>query len=288
MVNKFGEGRVFVAGDAAHVHSPAGGQVNCRRHAISPPKVLTINQGGNSSIQDSFNLAWKMALVCQGYSSSSLLDSYNEERLPVIAQMLSISTTIHKKMGTFDSSQFERGGRLMQLGVNYRGSSILVDERNDSGSDSDGNVDFYTVDRFVRAGDRAPDAPGLSGNSGPSRLFDIFKPYQHTALLFATGDEIEKTKSVTQTLQRHPPGTIRSVLLYPQGAILCKNVADFGADLVLEDQSGHAFEGYGITKDTNAGSGLTVVIVRPDGVIGSIVYGVEGVHKYFEIIFRSI
>ena len=80
MVNKFGEGRVFVVGDAAHVHSPAGGQVSCRGHNAASLNILTINQGGNSSIQDSFNLAWKIALVCQGYSSSSLLDSYNEER----------------------------------------------------------------------------------------------------------------------------------------------------------------------------------------------------------------
>ena len=287
MVNKFGEGRVFVAGDAAHVHSPAGGQVNCRRHAIAPPKVLTINQGGNSSIQDSFNLAWKIALVCQGYSSSSLLDSYNEERLPVIAQMLNISTALHNKIGNFDDFSHPERGRLMQLGVNYRGSSILVDERNAGGNDSDNGADSYTVDGFVRAGDRAPDAPGLSGGSGPSRLFDIFKPYRHTALLFASWDEIEKTKSVIQLLQRYPQGTICSVLLYPQAAHN-KQVADSGADFVLEDQNGHAFEGYGIAKDTNPSSGLIVVIVRPDGVIGSIVYGVEGVHKYFKIIFRSI
>ena len=204
--------------------------------------------------------------------------------------MLNISTTIHKTLGIFarDASQFEGRENLMQLGVNYRGSSILVDERNAGGSDGDVNVDSYTIDGFVRAGDRAPDAPGSSGGSGPPRLFDIFRPYRHTVLLFATGDEVEKMKPVTQALQQCPPGTVFSVILYPQGATHDRQVADLGANLVLEDQNGHAFEGYGITKDTNIGSSLTVVIVRPDGVIGSIVYGVEGVHKYFKIIFSIV
>lgn len=63
-------GRVFLAGDAAHVHSPAGGQ------------------GMNTGIQDACNLAWKLALVVQGHSSDSLLDSYNQERSPVAEAVL--------------------------------------------------------------------------------------------------------------------------------------------------------------------------------------------------------
>jgi 2-polyprenyl-6-methoxyphenol hydroxylase-like FAD-dependent oxidoreductase len=61
-VEKFGVGRVFVAGDAAHVHTPAGGQ------------------GMNTGIQDTYNLAWKLALVTAG-ANPTLLDTYNEERL---------------------------------------------------------------------------------------------------------------------------------------------------------------------------------------------------------------
>jgi 2-polyprenyl-6-methoxyphenol hydroxylase-like FAD-dependent oxidoreductase len=61
-VEKFSVGRVFVAGDAAHVHTPAGGQ------------------GMNTGIQDAYNLAWKLALVIAG-ANPALLDTYNEERL---------------------------------------------------------------------------------------------------------------------------------------------------------------------------------------------------------------
>lgn len=60
------KGRIFLAGDAAHVHSPAGGQ------------------GMNTGLQDAYNLAWKIALVINGSAPLSLLDSYQEER-PAIA-----------------------------------------------------------------------------------------------------------------------------------------------------------------------------------------------------------
>lgn len=62
-VNKFSEGRCFVAGDAAHIHTPAGGQ------------------GMNTGIQDGYNLAWKLAMAVNGNADATLLDTYNEERL---------------------------------------------------------------------------------------------------------------------------------------------------------------------------------------------------------------
>jgi 2-polyprenyl-6-methoxyphenol hydroxylase-like FAD-dependent oxidoreductase len=64
-VKDYGKGRVFLAGDAAHVHSPAGGQ------------------GMNTGMQDAFNLAWKLALVIEGTAKPSLLDSYSPERSTV-------------------------------------------------------------------------------------------------------------------------------------------------------------------------------------------------------------
>jgi 2-polyprenyl-6-methoxyphenol hydroxylase-like FAD-dependent oxidoreductase len=72
-VERYRAGRVFVAGDAAHIHSPAGGQ------------------GMNTGMQDAFNLAWKLALVARGAAGEGLLDSYSAERSPVAAQVLSSS-----------------------------------------------------------------------------------------------------------------------------------------------------------------------------------------------------
>lgn len=69
-VNAFREGNVFLSGDSAHVHSPAGGQ------------------GMNTGLQDAHNLAWKMAWVLQGLAGEALLDTYNEERLPFAQGLL--------------------------------------------------------------------------------------------------------------------------------------------------------------------------------------------------------
>jgi 2-polyprenyl-6-methoxyphenol hydroxylase-like FAD-dependent oxidoreductase len=69
-------GRVFLAGDAAHVHSPAGGQ------------------GMNTGMQDAFNLAWKLALVVRGICDESLLDSYSPERSSVGDEVLKTTARI--------------------------------------------------------------------------------------------------------------------------------------------------------------------------------------------------
>ncbi|MBE9047626.1 FAD-dependent monooxygenase [Pleurocapsales cyanobacterium LEGE 10410] len=68
--SKFSVGRCFLAGDAAHVHTPADGQ------------------GMNTGIQDAYNLAWKIAMVLQAYAGDSLLETYNEERLANAKRLL--------------------------------------------------------------------------------------------------------------------------------------------------------------------------------------------------------
>ncbi|KAG0054117.1 hypothetical protein BGZ83_011904 [Gryganskiella cystojenkinii] len=70
------KGRVFLAGDAAHVHSPAGGQ------------------GMNTGLQDSYNIAWKLALVLHGLAPKSLLETYEDERKPVAEGIIKLSGTM--------------------------------------------------------------------------------------------------------------------------------------------------------------------------------------------------
>jgi 2-polyprenyl-6-methoxyphenol hydroxylase-like FAD-dependent oxidoreductase len=76
-------GRAFLAGDAAHVHSPAGGQ------------------GMNTGMQDAYNLGWKLALAAQGLGGDALLDSYGTERHPVAAAVIKVTTQI-TNAGTID------------------------------------------------------------------------------------------------------------------------------------------------------------------------------------------
>ncbi|MFI1695843.1 FAD-dependent oxidoreductase [Streptomyces bobili] len=131
LADRFRSGRVFLAGDAAHVHSPAGGQ------------------GLNTSVQDAYNLGWKLGAVLREGADPALLDTYEEERRAVAAEMLGVSTGVHR-------GEIRRGAATRQLGLGYRQSSLTEETRTAPGP--------------VRAGDRAPDAL-LDG----VRLFDVLR-----------------------------------------------------------------------------------------------------------------
>ncbi|KAK0214864.1 FAD binding domain-containing protein [Armillaria fumosa] len=252
MVNSFGSGQVFVAGDSAHVHSPTGGQ------------------GLNSGIQDAVNLAWKLTLVQKGLAPQSLLDSYSQERIPVIATMLDKTSELHKKIFAPGGGQagWARGFELRQLGVNYRSSPIVVDEAPVKGEEL---VDPYRSgdDGTVRGGDRAPDAPGLIFVDDLKRetsLFDIFGSSYHTVLVFS-----EDNTAVLDALKIYTAGIIKSVVILPKkptGAIL--------ADYVLVDGDGYAYKHYNMVEKLTK-----IVVVRPDRMIGGLVRGVDGLKQYF-------
>lgn len=143
-----------------------------------------------------------MALVYQKLASSSLLDTYHEERLPVIAEVLKKTTTLLDK--TFEAklktaeSGFSRSRSLLQLGVNYRWSSIVVEEElhgqqtATAGGGSEEDIDHPLIDPYnpkgdgkLHTGDRAPDAPGLVNvtTNESTSLFRIFGYTYHTVLL---------------------------------------------------------------------------------------------------------
>ncbi|KAH7907326.1 hypothetical protein BJ138DRAFT_1137595 [Hygrophoropsis aurantiaca] len=248
MVDNFGKGRVFVAGG---------------------------NYGLNSSVQDAFNLSWKLSLVYKGISPASLLSTYTTERIPVIAEMLNLTTVLlNKTIGRTEATienAFERGQRLYMLGVNYRFSPIVLDEFSDAGP-----VDAYGLiqDGVLIAGDRAPDAPKLVSNDGKhTRFFDIFRPAHHTVLMFAP--DTTSVTPIISALSQYQPGIVRPVVVLPSTAP-SPNSTDITA---LVDEGGYAYGGYLVKNGETR-----VVIVRPDGVVGAIVAGEEGVKKYFNLV----
>ena len=97
LAERFRVGRVFLAGDAAHVHPPTGGQ------------------GLNTGVQDAYNLGWKLA-----DGSSELLDTYETERRAVAEAVLGLSTRIMKKYADGDADAHERPIEARQLGLSYR------------------------------------------------------------------------------------------------------------------------------------------------------------------------
>ncbi|KAL1695680.1 FAD binding domain-containing protein [Schizophyllum commune] len=259
MVDTFGVGRAFVAGDAAHTHSPTGGQ------------------GMNSSIQDAYNLAWKIALVHKKLAPPTLLETYSTERLPVIAAMLQKTTDLlNKTMAAFQkgvadpnvtNEAWERGGELQQFGVNYRGSTIVLDERNPP---EEGVIPsaYGSGAGGVRAGDRAPSAPIKGVGHGAEKLFDVFSPTRHTVLVF-TEDE-EKVQGVLEQVKTLPEGVAEVVVVAPKG-----KAAEVAGAKVVEDVEGHARSIYQVEQDP------TIVVVRPDGAVGAIVLEAAGISRYF-------
>lgn len=231
-----------------------------------------------------FNFAWKLALVEKHVASPSLLATYNEERLPVIATMLQKSTLLFDAMQRGGDEGWKRGGDLLQLGVNYRWSSIVVDERT-SKPKGPGQVNAYGdgSDGSLRAGDRAPDAPGLLPVNGGAltSLFAVFGPDHHTVLLFnLPAEESKRVFAVTRT---YPDGIVKTVAISSKDTSTPKAVAQPEQDIAAVDQDGHAFAAYQVPLEKP-----TIVIVRPDGVVGGIVYGLSGFHEYFRNLFSSV
>lgn len=159
-VSRYRAGRLLVAGDAAHIHSPAGGQ------------------GMNTGIQDAINLGWKLALVAQRRAPASLLDSYDEERRPVGRRLLQFTDRLFSIAASPNPLVIWLRNRLVplmaprmmatparrklafrfisQLGISYRTSSLVGD-----------------------AGERAPDAV-VDGK----HLHDAFATPLHHLVVF--------------------------------------------------------------------------------------------------------
>ena len=127
---RFREGRCFLMGDAAHVHSPVGAQ------------------GMNTGLQDAYNLAWKLALVVQGKADATLLDSYEAERIPVAQHLLEttdrgfkfivsdsawaglLRTQVIARLAAFAMSRKSVQGfafrTVSQIGIHYPKSALSV------------------------------------------------------------------------------------------------------------------------------------------------------------------
>ncbi|MFI5586173.1 FAD-dependent oxidoreductase [Amycolatopsis sp. NPDC051758] len=173
LADRYREGRVFLAGDAAHIHSPAGGQ------------------GMNTGIQDAHNLGWKLAAVANG-ASPALLDSYEAERRPVAAGVLAFSNARLAQAIERKGMPIRRDASTTQLDVHYRGSTLARDDRDETAR--------------LRAGDRAPDATGLATVDGEHRLFELTRGGRFTLLSFGVTPAPEAGDLRTLRVVDHPAG----------------------------------------------------------------------------------
>jgi 2-polyprenyl-6-methoxyphenol hydroxylase-like FAD-dependent oxidoreductase len=227
------KGRGFIAGDAAHIHPPTGGQ------------------GMNTGIQDAYNLAWKMALVLRGAAAPDLLDSYEAERRPVGADVVSRTRSQSEQFGRKQSAQDERHAETQVL-VNYRTSSL---SRETVGESSEGLT--------IHAGDRAPDCSGLRRENlrYALRLFDLKRGPEHVLLTYvgktAEPGHIELIERLAQQLKAFRGPQCRLCVIFAPDA----RTPDVIGVTILKDSAGEFASAYG--PDNNTG-----YLIRPDGYVG--------------------
>ncbi|MEV4538590.1 FAD-dependent oxidoreductase [Asanoa sp. NPDC049518] len=228
IVDRYREGRVFVVGDAAHLHPPAGGQ------------------GMNTGIQDSWNLGWKLALAVNGDAAPALLDSYEAERRPagkaIVDRAVKIAFTDEMDM----DDEREQFLLEMQMTLSYAGSPLV-------GAHGDG------FDGGPQPGDRAPDAHDLRrfGVGHPTRLFELTRGTAHTLLVHADGATPQEEYAGFEKLAEKVRGFVNIyVLASPDAAV------PEGLDVpVLRDASGTFRAAYGLR-------GTGAYLIRPDGHVG--------------------
>jgi 2-polyprenyl-6-methoxyphenol hydroxylase-like FAD-dependent oxidoreductase len=237
------KGRAFVAGDAAHIHSPAGAQ------------------GMNTGIQDAYNLGWKLALVSRGVLPPVVLDTYHVERHRIGEHLLKSTDRMFALLAG--------GGRwglmvrrvLPSIGIRVVGFPIIgkriarfVSQTGIRYRHSPLSTEAHGAGRLPRhaphAGDRAPDVElGYQ-----RRISDLLRGPQHTLLMFGGRSTalIERFSELAREVTARYGELIRPVVLRlpnaqpPRGEV---------------DDRGKAHDRYG--ADPGA-----IYLVRPDGYIG--------------------
>ena len=219
-------GRMLVSGDAAHIHSPAGGQ------------------GLNTGLQDAFNLGWKLALVAGRRSPEALLDTYQSERAPIAAGVLALS---HGLVRTFampspikrqlrdrvlpaamalPTAERRCVTRLAQLSHTYRGGPLAVSPPG-------------PAEGSIASGDRLPNVTGVDLDGRTICTLDLLRSRGYTLFVFADSrSDVDVAREATnrvarwdvkvktlvldgRTDRRHRRLRNRLVLVRPDGYVAC-------------------------------------------------------------------
>lgn len=247
--DRFREGRIFVAGDAGHIHVPLGGQ------------------GMNTGIQDAFNLAWKLAYVLHSQAHPDLLNSYNAERIPVAEALLAgtdkgYRTILHptqlvqqavRLVGPFIVSLQPVQKRILntleEIEINYKDSSPIAEDCGGSSGPA--------------AGERAPSAAIVRlADKSTLQLFDILRGTQWTLLLFGgqkvTNEAYQKLTELGKLVTDRYSQVVKPHLLVAD-LTSPRNLNWDGS--ILMDSEQYVHERYGANS-------ACLYLIRPDWYIG--------------------
>ena len=239
-------GRTFLAGDAAHVHSLLGGQ------------------GMNTGLQDAHNLAWKLALVIRGIVPESWLDSYEVERRQVAADVIAATKAatetaelfaelspiarerLVKHMFVPESQRMKVRRHQEEIDLDYRTCALCIESENE-------------FQGGPHAGARAVDAESILVAGEVCRLYDLLTHAKHSWIMFAPATPAEQLDEMTtaaeSVLREH--GDWISVYLVTNETVPCA-VPD--GVTVIEDPQHSLCRHYGI-ESTGA------YLIRPDGYV---------------------
>jgi 2-polyprenyl-6-methoxyphenol hydroxylase-like FAD-dependent oxidoreductase len=250
-VSDYRHGRVMLAGDAAHIHSPAGGQ------------------GMNTGMQDGFNLAWKLALVQNGRGQTEpLLDSYSTERSAIgdqvlrAAERLTTMATLRNPVAQFMRNhiapivtsfgfvQDKIRDAMCELSINYVGSPLVKDD--------------WSPRSGISAGSRLPDGSLTCVKTGKkSTLFATTREFRHQLLLFPSSFDpriIIPLTDIAHGIEQVYPGIFDRHVIFDESKQSGALATDSTAGVWL-DVDGKLHEKFAIAHPA-------VIIVRPDGYIG--------------------
>lgn len=247
-VQKYSVGRIFLAGDAAHVHSPMGAQ------------------GMNTGMQDVYNLAWKIALVNKKQAVPSLLDSYHNERFPIGKEVVFITDKLTKAMSIknpfliFLRNQFVKLmssfsvvkrrilSLLSQMDFNYRHSPI---------------VETHSSNRAIRAGDLMANAKVfIPATQQETSFFEYVIGTKHHLLIFSgkTNTDCTKASELAEAMMAKYGGLMKCYIIAGQAMnpLKIKTNCD-----VLHDRFNLAHKAYGMNE-------MGFCLLRPDRYVGFI------------------
>ena len=223
---RYQDGRVFLAGDAAHTMPPNGGF------------------GGNTGVQDAFNLAWKLGLVLNGVAGPELLDTYDGERRPIGALMVEQAytryvTRVAPYLGT-DGMQPLVDDFSLEIGCRCNSPAVVLEPGPSGEAGGGAQLTEHPRESKGRPGSRAPHVPLSRGGTDASTL-DLFG--LRYVLLAAPGGEAWS----------------RAALAAAAGLGLPLDAYVVGEDELVDPEGGFA-DAYGV-------SGGGAVLVRPDGIV---------------------
>ena len=247
--DRFGEKRIFVAGDAGHIHVPLGGQ------------------GMNTGIQDAFNLAWKLAYTLQEKAYPELLDTYSAERVPV-AEALLAGTDKGYRIILHPNELKQNAVRLLGpfiVGQEWIRTKILhtLEEVDISYKDISPIAEDHGGSSGPAAGDRAPSAIIVRlADQATVQLFDIFRGTHWTLLLLsgqkATSEVYQKLAKIGQSVANKYTQVVTPHLILNE-MTLPKSLPWQGS--VLMDSEHYVHEKYGA-------SSACLYLIRPDWYVG--------------------